>query len=128
MSDFWEVTDEMAGLTTFMLAGGWDINTLLANLSKTLQSWGGGIVILLGIVMMIVGVWQVATGLMSHGKKQTNWFVAIGLLILGGALSMGGWTLIKSFASGGKKTLDDLAAGNSNQIGALSTIIPGLFF
>lgn len=106
-------------MSNFILA--WDIGTFLNNTKSTIQSWGGSLIVLIGVIMVIVSVYKIASGLISHGKQQTNWAVAIILLIVGGAFIAGGWSFVSSVAAGGEKTLNDL--GN----GAPQTIIPFLF-
>ena len=90
----------------------WDIGTFLRNATSTIKSWGGLVVILIGVVMVIAAAWKAAHGLMSHGKVQTNWAIVIILLVLGGAFMVGGFTFVANIASGGKKTLEDLG-GNA---------------
>ena len=94
----------------------WDVTNFLDNSKEQLQKWGGGIILIIGVVMIIAAVWQIASGLMSHGKKQTNWAIALLLLIVGGAFVAGGWDFVSNIASGGKKTIEDLGSG--------STVIP----
>lgn len=90
----------------------WDVGTFLRNATSTVKSWGGLVVILIGVVMVIAAVLKAAHGLMSHGKVQTNWAIVILLLILGGAFMVGGFTFVSNIASGGKKTLEELG-GNA---------------
>lgn len=104
---------EQFSLIPQMLA--WDITSFLTNSATQLRTWGGLIMILIGVIMIIVAVYQIATGLMSHGKKQTNWVVAILLLLIGGALaSFAGandaWNWVGNIAEGGKTTIDDLGS------------------
>ena len=90
----------------------WDVSSFLKNSEKQLKDWGGGIILIIGVVMIIASVWQIASGLMSHGKKQTNWAIALLLLIVGGAFVAGGWGFVSNIASGGKKTIEDLGSGS----------------
>lgn len=112
----------MSVLNPIVLSGGWDLTTFLGNATTQLKTWGGLLMVLLGVVMVIVAIWQISKGLISHGKTQTNWFVAIALLLLGGALAgLGGdaaWGWVSGIAAGGKQTIDDLG----------TTIIPMLPF
>lgn len=94
--------------TTGIAETGWDFGSFMLNAISRIQTWGGYVIILIGIIMILVSVYQFATGFISHGKKQTNWGVAIALLILGGAFAAGGWTFVASVAGGGKKTIEDL--------------------
>lgn len=95
--------------------GNWSIGTFLQNSSKTLQSWGGYLVVLIGVVMMIVSVYMIAKGLITHGKGQPiSWPVAIILLILGGAFSVSGWGLVTQFAQGGADTVSGLGTADAS--------------
>ena len=89
--------------------GDWDIDSLLGGLNTTLRSWGGLLVVVIGLVMVIVAVIKIAKGLISHGKTQTNWVVNIILFFLGGALCFGGgWNLVAGISEGGDKTLQTI--------------------
>ena len=93
----------------------WDIGSFLNNTTTTIKSWGGALIILIGIVMMIYAVYMIAKGLMTHGKGQTNWAVAIITLIIGGALAVGGFAMVDSIASGGAKTINQLGDSNATK-------------
>lgn len=95
----------------YIVNAAWDLGTFLQNAKKTIETWGGYFIMLLGVIMVIVAVYQTAKGLISPQKAQTNWLIVAALLILGGALTAGGYTWISGIASGGKKTIDDLGGG-----------------
>lgn len=98
----------------------WDLGSFLQNATSTLKTWGGYLIILIGVVMVVWSVVMIARGLISHGKTQVSWPVAIILLILGGAFMFGGFSFVENIASGGKKTIEDL--GNSTIL-MLSTLL-----
>lgn len=105
------MTNAMASLMAGIPAA-WDLGSFLQNATSTLKTWGGYVIVLIGVVMVIVSVYKIAKGLMSHGQGQpTNWAVAIILLVLGGAFMVGGFTFVSGIASGGKKTIEDLGNG-----------------
>lgn len=98
----------------------WDLGSFLQNATSTLKTWGGYLIILIGVVMVVWSVVMIARGLISHGKTQVSWPVAIILLILGGAFMVGGFSFVSNIASGGKKTIEDLGNGT---ILMLSTLL-----
>ncbi len=94
------------------VACSWDLGSFLQNSKTTLQTWGGYLIMLIGVVMVIASVYMIAKGLITHGKGQpVSWPVAIILLILGGAFLTGGWSFVNNIASGGQKTIEDLGNG-----------------
>ena len=100
------------------LALDWTITGFLTGATTQLRTWGGLIMMLVGVVMVIVAVWQIASGLISHGKKQTNWVVAVLLLLIGGALASFGaandaWAWVSKISGGGKQTIDSLGGGTT---------------
>jgi hypothetical protein len=104
-----DVLNSMAlkAMTTVPMS--WDLGSFLQNAAKTLKTWGGYFIILVGVVMVVASVYQIAKGLISHGRGPgTNWAVAIALLILGGAFMTGGFAFVANIAGGGKKTINDL--------------------
>ena len=109
----------MANLPTLA----WDLGSFLDNAGKTLETWAGYIIVIIGVVCVAVGVYKIASGLISHGKKQVNWPVAIILILLGGALLAGGWYWVVGIAKGGQQTIEDLGGGSPVPAG---TIIPML--
>ncbi len=101
----------------------WDISTFLTNLTTQLKSWGGLVIMLLGVVMVVVAIWKVATGLMSHGKGQPpNWLLIAILFLLGGAFVVAGASGMEAFnwvagiAGGGKQTIIGLGNGGTTTI------------
>lgn len=101
--------------------GDWSIDSLLNNLNAKLNTWGAGIVVVIGLIMVIVAVVKIAKGLMSGGRAQTNWVLNIVLFFLGGALAFGGgWTLVNGISKGGSNTLNQLGT-------ATKAILPILF-
>lgn len=108
------VLDLYTRVSSNALAGaGWDLGTFLKNANKTLDSWFGLAILILGIVAILYAVFQITTGLMSHGKKPTNWGVAITLLLVGGMLALpGSFGFVKGIAEGGKKTIEEIGGGS----------------
>ncbi len=104
------------------LLTGWDIGTLLNNVKTTLQTWGGGLFGVLGVVLIIWAVVILVKNFISK-NQQPEWFKPIIMLIIGGALAIGGWSFVFNIAQGGKKTIDDLGSG------ATPTLLPfiGMF-
>ena len=98
----------------------WDLGSFLQNATSTLRTWGGYLIVLIGVVMVVWSVVMIARGLISHGKTQVSWPVAIILLILGGAFMVGGFSFVEHIASGGKQTIEDLGNGT---ILMLSTLL-----
>lgn len=95
-----------------LVAGAWDLESFLTNLSSTLTNWFGLATTVLGIVAVAYATYQIVSGLMSHGKKQVNWGITIFLLLVGGALSVsGGFRFVQGIAEGGRKTIEDLGGG-----------------
>ena len=88
-----------------------DINTFLTNLKSSLELWGNGVIMIIGIVMIIIGGWKIASGLISHGKKQVSWVVAIALIMIGGLMLGAGFGGLKTFADIGNQTLTNMAGG-----------------
>ena len=99
----------------------WNVESILTEAKKKIESWGKILVVVIGLIMVIAGIIQVAQGLISHGKAQTNWPVAIGLIVIGGALAFGtGWSFVKNVAGGLGKEAEGL--------GSTSFILPSLWF
>lgn len=96
-------------------SGGFSIGELLKNSTATLKGWGGGLIMLLGVVMIIAATWQIAKGLMDQGRGQTNWFIVILLFLVGGAFLAGGWGFADKISKGGKKTIEELGTGTPTQ-------------
>lgn len=97
-----------------MAGGGFDVTTFLTKLVTQLQTWGGIIIVLIGVVMIIWSIWKLASGLLSQGRQDVNWFkIAIAFLV-GGAFVVAGtggaWTFVQNIAAGGKKTIEDLGS------------------
>lgn len=90
-----------AGLVDFELAMeldmflDWTINNVLRKLRTNLRSWGAGLMMIVGVVMIIFGIFKIAQGMISHGKTQVNWVINI-LLIIVGALFCAGSTFFNS--------------------------------
>lgn len=101
-----------AGLVTMLLD--WRINNVLENLRSSLRSWGAGLMMIVGVVMIIFGIFKIAQGMISHGKTQVNWVVNI-LLIIVGALFCAGSTFFESL------TKEDGGVGTAiaNELNAL---------
>lgn len=86
----------------------WDLGSFLKNATGTIETWGGLLLTLVGLIAVIYAVVKIVMGLASHGKKEVNWVVNIALLIIGGALSASGLSLALDIAKGGEKTIKDL--------------------
>lgn len=114
---------DMYIMSNVYAAAGWDLGSFITNATKTVQSWGGASLTLLGIIGIIIAAYQITTGLISHGKKQVNWGVSLALLIIGGALSTSGLKLVMDIAQGGQKTIEDLGTG----VNALFLLTSGWF-
>lgn len=97
----------------FLLDGSWDVGTFLENAGSTLKDWGGGVVLIIGVVMVIVGVVKLFWGLANHGKTQSNYLIIFLLIVIGGAFISGGWSFVEKIAKGGKQTIEDLGEGKS---------------
>lgn len=105
----------------------WNVESILTEAKKKIESWGKILVVVIGLIMVIAGIIQVAQGLISHGKAQTNWPVAIGLIVIGGALAFGtGWSFVKNVAGGLGKEAEGL--GGTGGTGGTSFILPSLWF
>lgn len=105
------------------LPAAFDIGTLLQNSFLTAKSWGGWIMLIVGVVMIVVCVYMTAKGLMSHGQSQTSWPKVILLLIFGGLLlSLGANgtgafdAFANTYAKGTKDTIDNLGNGTITTI------------
>lgn len=97
------------------LLGDWSVNNVLNSLTTKLRSWGGLLMVVIGVVMCIVGIFKIAQGLISHGKTQVNWVINILLICVGALFCVGG-----SFFN----TLTD---GTNNGIGhAISNELEGM--
>lgn len=97
----------------YVINADWDLGTFLQNAKKTIETWGGYFIMLLGVIMVVVAVYQAAKGLISPQKAQTNWLIVAFLFILGGGLSIGGYQWVAGISQGGKKTIDDLGGGGT---------------
>ena len=67
----------------------WKVDNVLSKLTDSLKRWGGGLMMLTGIVMIIIGIFKIAKGLISHGKAQISWVVNIMLIVVGALFCTG---------------------------------------
>ena len=105
----------MGALTNMLrLSMDWDLTSFLDNSKEQLQTWGGALIMIIGVVMIIVAIFQIAKKFISPQSAPGGWAGPIVCLIVGGALLAGGWTFVSNIAQGGKKTIEDLG----------STIVP----
>ena len=81
-------------------ANGWKINNVLNNTTNNLRSWGGLVMVIVGVVMCIVGIFKIAQALISHGKTQANWVINIMLILVGALFCIGGAFFDKLTSSG----------------------------
>lgn len=97
----------------------WTLNKFLTNAKGGVQTVGGSLIALLGVIMIIWGGVQIAKALLSHGKGQSpNWVVCIALIVVGGAFATGGLTLLSNIGRGGYSTVNDIGTGkDSDKLG-----------
>lgn len=86
----------------------WDLTSFLTNSKTQLITWGGAIIMLVGVVMIIVAVVNIARKFISPQSAPGGWAGPIICLLIGGALLAGGWSFVATIAEGGKKTIEDL--------------------
>ena len=109
-------------------SNGWTIDNFLKNLNGRLNTWGGLIVTVLGVVMLIVGIFNIAKGMMGGGRGQVNWVLNIALIVVGGALAFsGGWQLLTDISKGTGQSLNDLGtSSNAGNAGNPTSMINNL--
>ena len=104
-------------MMSFMAENGFSVGNLLSGGAETVKSWGGGLVILIGVVMMVWAAVKLAQALLS--KQQANWAVIIIAFIIGGAFAAAGvgafseGGLFNDLSIGAKDTITDLGQGNT---------------
>ena len=102
---------------TMMSFMAFDIGNLLTNSATTLKSWGNGLIIVLGVIMMVWAAVKLGQALLS--KQQANWAVIIIAFIIGGAFAAAGvgafseGGLFNDLSIGAKDTITDLGQGNT---------------
>lgn len=111
MTKIYEAADT-AGVS--LPTGAWDVGSFLENAKSTVQGWGGGVLMLLGVIALIVGAVFLVKKLLANPQtagQQHGWATIALLIIVGGALGTGGFQLVKTVGSGGEKTIKDLGDG-----------------
>lgn len=89
--------------------GKWSIEKFAENAKEKIGSWGGLIIVLMGLLMMVVGAVKIGKGLMSHGQGQpTNWVINILLVVAGGCFAVFGFNLFRNFGEMAAKDLNEL--------------------
>lgn len=92
----------------------WDLTSFLQNAKSQIQTWGGGLLMLLGAVGLVWGGVLLIKKLMANPQsagQQQGWGTIALLILVGGALGTGGWALISTVGSGGQQTITDLGGG-----------------
>ena len=91
-----------------------DLDTFASGANECAYSWGGTILIIIGIALIIAGVYKIAKGLMSGGRAQVNWLVCLLCLAIGGALVFS--QLAYDIGNGANATLYDMGSGQAGTI------------
>lgn len=91
-----------------LLSMAWDLTSFLNNSKTQLITWGGALIMIVGVVMIIVAIVQIAKKFVSPQSAPGGWAMPIVCLIVGGALLAGGWNFVSNIAKGGQKTIEDL--------------------
>ena len=94
-----------------------NLNDLLTNLIKKAKSYGGGLIIVIGIIMIVVAGFKIGKGLMTQGKPNAqpiNWFLCAGLILVGGTFAFGGFTSLSNLSKTVGQTVDDLSGDSNN--------------
>lgn len=92
---------------------GWDLTTFLESAKSQIQTWGGALLMLVGVAALVWGGIQLIKkvwGNSQHGQEKSWSSIAL-LVLIGGALSTGGWNLMQTVGSGGQRTIEDLGGG-----------------
>lgn len=103
-----------------LATAGFTIDNLITGGQNKAQTWGGGILILMGIVGLVWAGVQLIRKLMADPQKQQQMLgypAILALVLVGGGLSVGGYQLMSTVGSGGQQTIEDL--GNSGGSGAI---------
>ena len=91
-----------------------DLGELLANLIGKSKNYGGGLIIVIGIIMIVVAAFKIGKGLMTQGKPNAqpiNWFLCAGLLVVGCMFAFGGFKSMSNLSKSLGTTVDDLTGG-----------------
>lgn len=94
--------------------GAWDLGSFLMNAASQVKVWGGGLIILVGLVLVVIAVvlGGKAVAAKANGNGQpAPWVWVLLLLILGGAMVAGGFAFFLDIAQGGKTTIEQLGTG-----------------
>ena len=101
---------------TMMSFMAFDIGNLLTNSATTLKSWGNGLIIVLGVIMMVWAAVKLGQALLS--KQQANWAIIIIAFLVGGAFVAAGagafndGEFFHKLSTGANQTITDLGEGN----------------
>lgn len=101
----------------------WDLLSFLQNAKGYIQTAGGALLMLVGVVLIIwAGVKFAQHFLSEQGKQTAPLHRAVIMLIAGGAMAGGGFTLLNTMASGGQTTIEQLGGGAAILFSALPFI------
>lgn len=98
-------------------AGAWDLGSFLTNATSVGRSWGGLLLILIGVVAVVAAGVLFVKGLFGKAAKgqqatPVSWVAIFLLLIVGGALITGGFNFVANISSGGQATIEALGTGS----------------
>ena len=94
------------------------LGTLLYNLIGKSKNYGGGLIIVIGIIMIVVAAFKIGKGLMTQGKPNAqpiNWFLCAGLLVVGCMFAFGGFTSMSNLSKSLGTTVDDLTGSGNDK-------------
>lgn len=91
-----------------------DLDTFANGANKCAYSWGGTILVIIGVALIIAGVYRIAKGLMSGGRAQVNWLACLLCLAIGGALVFSNF--VRDVGEGANTTLYNMGSGQAGTI------------
>ena len=99
---------------TSLPTAAWDLTSFLENATTQIKTWGGLLLMLLGVCALVWGGVLLVKRLGANPQtagQQSSWATIALLILVGGGFSTGGWQLISTVGSGGQQTIEDLGGG-----------------
>lgn len=99
-----------------LAVGDWSIEKMLSNGASTIQTIGGSLFVLLGMIAIVVSAVH-AFNKVTSDQSNKRWGRIAMTFVLGGLMLSGGFALFMNIAKGAQTTVDQLGQGFIHLIG-----------